>query len=441
MKVAVAILISLCPVVVIARRKTSEPIHEEAQKVGKSMTFEKTPGAADILEQDATSSSAWKYLAATIGGAFFATCAVLLEGAKKRKGEMTQEQKLVQRKELQDLIPKRRPSTPTLKESACPSPTSSTVASPTGDAGSCSPFGMPKAQAWVPGKALSNEAKVERQIKSILNKLTRENYGKLYAQLLESGISQQSHIECLARDVFMKATADHHQFVEMYADLCRDLHESLENEKLQDANAEINFKKVLLDQCQEAFALYGQLPAVDESHSYDEKYEEWVKYKTKMIGNIRLVGHLLVRKMVSPKIIFLCSEELIKSGTEEALETLSVLLETIGPTFDTPAWVGSSKLQEIFSLVKIMSDDEGQSARIRCLLQDVLDKRANDWKEVAQRQPKLMDRGSKTHKDEVAHKNADTDSCWRRSGDLMASKSPHDDRSKWRTIVSAAAHV
>merc|ERR1719217_120480 len=99
--------------------------------------------------------------------------------------------------------------------------------------------------------------------------------------------------------------------------------------------------------------------------------------------------------MVSPKIIFLCSEELIKSGTEEALETLSVLLETIGPTFDTPAWVGSSKLQEVFSLVKIMSDDEGQSARIRCLLKDVLDKKANKWQEISLREAEQDQQKSK----------------------------------------------
>merc|ERR1719327_2579810 len=87
--------------------------------------------------------------------------------------------------------------------------------------------------------------------------------------------------------------------------------------------------------------------------------------------------------MLSPKIIFLCSEELLKCGSEEALETLSAFLETIGPTFDAPKWVGSSKLQEVFSLVKILAEDEGQSARIRCLLKDVLDKKANKWQEIS----------------------------------------------------------
>jgi hypothetical protein len=264
--------------------------------------------------------------------------------------------------------------------------------------------------AWRPGGSLTKDQQIERSIKSLLNKLTRENYSKLYSQLLETGISEQVHIECLAREVFTKATLQHN-FIEMYADLCRDLHQSLQDKGISET---ANFKRVLLDRCQESFGQYMVRPEVDESLSYEEKYEELVKYKTKMLGNMRLVGQLLCRKMLSPKIIFLCVDELLRCGTEESVETLYAFLDTIGPSFDTPEWVGAAKLHEVFGLVKILSEDAGQPPRIRCLLKDLLDKKNHNWKEVS---PKAPSTASAQQKPRVpspkARSDADQDNCWR----------------------------
>merc|ERR1719453_1749435 len=159
----------------------------------------------------------------------------------------------------------------------------------------------------------------------------------------------------------MKATTQHN-FIEMYADLCHDLHQSLQDKGISDT---ANFKRVLLDRCQESFGQYMVRPSIDESLSYEEQYEELVKYKTKMLGNMRLVGQLLIRKMLSPKIIFLCTDELLRCGTEESLETLCAFLETIGPVFDFAEWQGQAKLQEVFGLAQILSEDARQSARTR----------------------------------------------------------------------------
>lgn len=364
-------------------------------------------------------SSLWKCFVATIAGSLFAVLAVIVEGMKKPKSQK------IPRAELADLIPKRvakvassettipnpilaRPEDPVATtpavatsapwRSATPpsTPAASPVASPT---------------AWRPGGSLTKDQQIERSIKSLLNKLTRENYSKLYAQLLETGISEQAHIEVLAREVFTKATTQHN-FIEMYADLCRDLHQSLQDKGISETT---NFKRVLLDRCQESFGQYMVRPDIDESLSYEEKYEELVKYKTKMLGNMRLVGQLLCRKMLSPKIIFLCVDELLRCGTEEALETLCAFLDTIGPSFDTPEWVGAAKLHEVFGLVKILSEDAGQPPRIRCLLKDLLDKKNLNWKEV----PKTVAAAPAQQKPRVpspkARSGADQDTCWRSS--------------------------
>jgi len=378
-------------------------------------------------------SSLWKCLVATVAGSIFAALAVIVEGMKKPKSQK------IPRAELADLIPKRAVKAANQQQPPLPTPTpvppviQATTPSVTASAPwrASTPPSTPSAPsasptAWKPGGSLTKGQEIERSIKSLLNKLTRDNYAKLYTQLLESGISEQAHIECLAREVFMKATTQH-CFIEVYADLCHDLHQSLQDKGISETT---NFKRVLLDRCQESFGQYMVRPSIDESLGYEEKYEELVKYKTKMLGNMRLVGQLLCRKMLSPKIIFLCVDELLRCGTEEALETLCAFLDTIGPSFDTPEWAGAAKLHEVFGLVKILSEDAAQPPRIRCLLKDILDKKTHNWKElplrsatasVSQQKPRVPS--------PKARSGADQDSCWR------SATAPRSDRTPERTPI------
>merc|ERR1719443_1621695 len=88
---------------------------------------------------------------------------------------------------------------------------------------------------------------VVRSIKGILNKLTLEKFAPLYGQLVSCGMSTIFHVEQLIREVFDKATTQH-QFIDMYADLCEQLHEFFTDNPIgNDRNA---FKKILLHECQ-----------------------------------------------------------------------------------------------------------------------------------------------------------------------------------------------
>jgi len=230
------------------------------------------------------------------------------------------------------------------------------------------------------GRELSEVDKAERQVKSILNKLTRDKFEKLYMDIRECcarEVHREEIIEIVAREAFAKATLQE-GFVEMYADLCQRLHEDFEKDGIQ-----VHFKRVLLDQCQQSFKLYLEPPRIDPQLDSEEQYEETVKYKTKMLGNIRLIGHLLRRRMLSPKVIFHCTDELLSIGSAEALETLCVFLGTIGNTFDNPNWQLRPRLEEVFLRVELLADDPHQSNRTRSLLKDLMDKRRNNWKETS----------------------------------------------------------
>ncbi|CAJ1428368.1 unnamed protein product [Effrenium voratum] len=172
-------------------------------------------------------------------------------------------------------------------------------------------------------KDISEMQKVERQVKSILNKLTWEKFDKLYADLLtyctvEDQQTRLETVEVIARDIFKKATLQHN-FIELYADLCARL-----DADLKQRGIDVNFRRALLQQCQESFTVHLAPPQIDACLEYEEQYETLVKYKTKMLGNVKLIAHLLRLRMLAAKIIFHCIDELISIGSAEAHKAMSL---------------------------------------------------------------------------------------------------------------------
>jgi len=225
------------------------------------------------------------------------------------------------------------------------------------------------------------EAEVVRAMKSILNKLTIERFDVLYNQLLQCGIKNVGHVEILIREVFEKATTQHH-FVGMYAELCAKLHQWFVETKVAGDDGKI-FKRVLLNRCQLSFEQTLRprpvQPAADREMGPDEKEEAELRHKTRMLGNLRLVGALLQKGMLASRVLVAVTDELLTAPTPASLECLSVFLTCIGATFDRPDWVYHSQLQLTFKQVKELCSRKDCAPRVRCLLQDVLDLRASGW--------------------------------------------------------------
>merc|ERR1719253_2072565 len=98
----------------------------------------------------------------------------------------------------------------------------------------------------------NSDEEIVRSMKSILNKFTLEKFDVLFAKLLNCGIYTDKHIKLLVHEVFDKACLQHH-FVDMYADLCMRLEQWLDN--THTATSSNEFRRILLNQCQESFEL------------------------------------------------------------------------------------------------------------------------------------------------------------------------------------------
>lgn len=227
-------------------------------------------------------------------------------------------------------------------------------------------------------------------MKSILNKFTLEKFDELYKQLVDCGISTEDHCRILMMEVFEKATMQHH-FIEMYTLLCVNLSEWFA------AHVKVgNFKRVLLDQCQDSFEKnlrppkeLAETPKAGAAEEDEELQEKRLKWKLKMMGNIRLVGNLLVKKMVASKVLIACAEELLANPSPSTLEPLASLLNATGKEFDVPSYKFHTQFSDIFSRVKKLAKDKHLPNRTRFLLQDVLDLRADGWEDKKKATKKL----------------------------------------------------
>jgi translation initiation factor 4G len=306
---------------------------------------------------------------------------------------------------------------------------------------------------------LDEEDKKQRAFKSILNKLTPENFEKLMELVLEEGINEAVTLIGLIAQIFDKALTEP-TFAELYAMMCAALNDRFLADQVEfiDPNSvatgeaepkKITFKRVLLNKCQEEFekgdgaikaaekevqdalddkaakdaaeagaeagetkpaAAVAEESAAKATRESGEKLEdgeiaEPVKAKTpeeldlderrkvaqraermlvarrRMLGNIKFIGELYRKSMLTERIMHTCIMKLLgdhQIPDEEDVEALCKLLTTIGGQLDHVR--AKEHMDAYFRRIDQLSKNMGISSRHRFMCQDIKEMRSKNWR-------------------------------------------------------------
>jgi translation initiation factor 4G len=274
------------------------------------------------------------------------------------------------------------------------------------------------------GKITDEEQAKQRQLKGILNKLTPQNFEKLFEQVKQVNIDNAGTLTGVISQIFDKALMEP-TFCEMYANFCYSLSGELPD--FVEDNEKITFKRLLLNKCQEEFERgereqeeanraeeEGELKQTEE-----EREEKRIQARRRMLGNIRLIGELYKKKMLTERIMHECIKKLLgqyQTPDEEDVESLCKLMSTIGEMIDHPK--AKEHMDVYFDMMNKLSNNMKLSSRVRFMLKDSIDLRKNKWQQRRKIEgPKKIE---DVHRDAAQERHAQTSRLARGGGSHMS---------------------
>ncbi|CAA2956159.1 eukaryotic translation initiation factor 4G [Olea europaea subsp. europaea] len=260
------------------------------------------------------------------------------------------------------------------------------------------------------GKVSDEEEIKQRQLKAILNKLTPQNFEKLFEQVKQVNIDNVVTLSGVISQIFDKALMEP-TFCEMYANFC--FHLAVELPDLSVENERITFKRLLLNKCQEEFER-GEKEEEEANkadvegqakQSEEEREEKRLRARRRMLGNIRLIGELYKKRMLTERIMHECIKKLLgqyQNPDEEDVEALCKLMSTIGEMIDHPK--AKEHMDAYFDIMARLSNNMKLSSRVRFMLKDSIDLRKNNWQQRRKVEgPKKID---EVHRDAAQERQA-----------------------------------
>jgi len=240
---------------------------------------------------------------------------------------------------------------------------------------------------YVIGKVSDEEEAKQRQLKAILNKLTPQNFEKLFEQVKEVNIDSVATLTGVISQIFDKALMEP-TFCEMYANFCFHLAGALPD--FSEDNEKITFKRLLLNKCQEEFERGEREEAEADKteeegeikQTKEEREEKRIRARRRMLGNIRLIGELYKKRMLTERIMHECIKKLFGNyddPDEENIEALCKLMSTIGEMIDHVK--AKEHMDVYFDIMQKMSTSQKLSSRVRFMLRDSIDLRKNKWQQ------------------------------------------------------------
>lgn len=217
-----------------------------------------------------------------------------------------------------------------------------------------------------------------RKFRSVMNKLTPENFDILLNEMMSAQIDTPARLSGCIQLVFEKAIAEPN-YSTIYSKVCKHLSAINIPNNDPDNAKRLTFRTMLLNECQTEFEKHkdetsGQTVKNEEIEKEQDEAkrkvmresqeEEAVKIRRRAVGTVRFIGELYKIEMLNDKIMLNCIQLLLENGDEDSLECLCKLLTTIGLRMEQKEKV----LENFFKKLNEVGDKKSKvqvSSRIR----------------------------------------------------------------------------
>uniref|UniRef100_G3PSY6 Eukaryotic translation initiation factor 4 gamma 2 n=1 Tax=Gasterosteus aculeatus aculeatus TaxID=481459 RepID=G3PSY6_GASAC len=256
-------------------------------------------------------------------------------------------------------------------------------------------------QRWLPSRSTRRDANssnekgqndaIFRKVRGILNKLTPEKFDKLCLELLNVGVESKHVLKGTILLIVDKALEEP-KYSQLYAQLCLRLAEDAPNFEDPTENPVTNkqnttFRRLLISKLQDEFENRTRNVELFDKHDNpltSEEEEQRGIAKSKMLGNIKFIGELGKLNLIHESILHKCIKTLLEKKKRvqlkdvgEDLECLCQIMRTVGPKLDHEK--ARSLMDQYFSRMQSLTNSKELPARIRFLLQNTVEQRANNW--------------------------------------------------------------
>ncbi|CAD7702866.1 unnamed protein product, partial [Ostreobium quekettii] len=256
-----------------------------------------------------------------------------------------------------------------------------------------SPFSAPESQLhraenrYVVGKSTSEdpeEEKRQKSFKSILNKLTPDNFQKMFNKMKDVEIGSAQTLTGLIDQIFDKALIET-TFCALYASLCKLLSTEMPEFTVEGDPRKVTFRRLLLNKCQAEFEKGdAAMRAAEQASELGTEESARIliqakKERMRSLGNMQFIGHLFKEGMLTEKIIHQCIVELLreeKSPKPEDIECLCKLVATVGRRLTQ-----RSELKAYFLRVARLAENQNLDVRHRFMLLDLIEMKDRGWVE------------------------------------------------------------
>mmetsp|Transcript_46933 Transcript_46933/g.124170 ORF Transcript_46933/g.124170 Transcript_46933/m.124170 type:complete len:714 (+) Transcript_46933:72-2213(+) len=232
---------------------------------------------------------------------------------------------------------------------------------------------------------------LKRQVQSLLNKIAPENLTTISIQLATITITSAAELQFVISIIFTKALQEPH-YVSTYADMMTVLRTCYPEFPDEDGVRPKTFTRLLLGTVQSEYESLPKTldPTEDQKEMFLDDPEglamQTLRIKKKVLANMKLIGHLYLRQLLSVKIIQAVARELLfcedragEDPEEHFLECMCELITTIGFTVDSTD-SGRAFMTNCVGRLTDLRRSAKYSKRTQLLLLDVLELRAADWR-------------------------------------------------------------